>query len=222
MNDTRLKREILSALEWDPEVDPASIGVTVKDGAVTLFGHVASLPQRSAVEHAVLSVRGVGAVANEIEVDLPTHLERSDEDIARMVAAALESNVYVPHEHVRVLVRRAKVVLTGEVDWKYQRDAALGAAASVVGVQQVVNDIVLRPRDRAPDLKQRVERALARSARLDAGTVSVDLVGGRIILRGVARTWAEREEAERLAWAAPGVVAVENELVVRPPAPALV
>jgi osmotically-inducible protein OsmY len=216
-NDSRLRAEILRALEWQPEIDPADIGVTVKDGVVTLFGSVDSLPQRWAVEHAVLRVRGVGAVANEIDVSLPTGHERTDEQIARAAASALDSDVFVPHGRVQVMVRHGKVVLHGEVDWKYQRDAAVAAVRNLPGVRQLVNEIVLKLRECPTDLKGRVEEALARSTEIDAGTVSVDVVGAKVILRGATRTWGEREEAERVAWAAPGVAAVENELVVRVP-----
>jgi osmotically-inducible protein OsmY len=216
MDDTTVKREILSALEWEPEVDPAAIGVTVEDGVVTLFGHV-NLPQRHAVEHAVLRVRGVVAVANEIEVDLPAGIRRSDEHLAQLVAAALESNVYVPHQRVKAMVTDGRIVLTGDVDWKYERDAAIAAVRHLTGVRSVANEIRLVLRAQPEDLKARVEEALARSVEIDARTITVDLVGGRIVLRGGTRTWGEREEAERLAWAAPGVAAVENELVVRTP-----
>jgi osmotically-inducible protein OsmY len=216
-NDSRLRAEILRALEWQPEVDPANIGVTVKDGVVTLFGSVASVPQQWAVEHTVLRVRGVSAVANEIDVTLPAEHERSDEHIARAAAAALESNVFVPRGRVQVMVRHGKVVLCGEVDWKYQRDAAVAAIRNLPGLRQLVNEIALRPRECPPDLKALVWQALVRSSEIDAGTISVDVVGGKVILRGATRTWGEREEAERVAWAAPGVAAVENELVVRIP-----
>jgi osmotically-inducible protein OsmY len=123
----------------------------------------------------------------------------------------------VPHRRVRALVRHGEVVLSGEVDWKFERDAAAAAVQSLSGVKRVVNEITLRPHERPSNLKQRVEQALARSAEIDATAITIDLIGGRIVLRGAARTWAERDEAERLAWAAPGVIAVENELVVQLP-----
>lgn len=216
-NDLTLRADIQKALEWEPIVDPAGIGVAVKDGVVTLLGTVDSLPCRWAVEHAVLRVRGVKAVANELEVRLPSAYERQDEQIARAALAALDADVSVPRGAVRVMVRHGKVVLRGEVDWKYQRDAAVAAVRNLAGVKEIANEILLNVRERPGDLKRRVEEALARSSEIDPGTMTVDLVAGRIVLRGAARTWGEREEAERLAWAAPGVVAVENELVVRLP-----
>lgn len=215
--DSELKQEVLRTLEWQPEVDPAGIGVTVKDGVVTLFGTVDSLARRWAVEHAVLRVRGVTAVANEIDVALAAEHRRSDAEIARSVQAALDADVMVPHRRVKVLVRHGRAVLSGVVDWKYQRDRAVAAVRNLPGIKEVVSEIGLTLRERPADLKRLVEQALARSSEVDPGTITVDVVGAKVVLRGAARTWSEREEAERVAWAAPGVAAVENELVVRVP-----
>jgi osmotically-inducible protein OsmY len=216
-NDLSLRTEILRALEEEPQVEPAGIAVAVKDGVATIFGTVDSVPQRWAVEHTVLRVSGVRAVANELDVRLPREQELPDEELARNVIVALDAEEAVPDGHVRAVARHGKVILSGDVNWKFQRDAAVAAVRNLPGVKQVVNEIVLTPSEHPPDVKTSVEQALARSPHIDTSSILVELVAGKVFLRGAARTWAEREEAERLALQAPGVVAVENELVVRVP-----
>lgn len=217
-DDVKLRDDVLRALDWEPEIEPAGIGVAVKDAVVTLFGHVDGLAPMRVVERTVRRVRGVVAIVDQIEVRLPVESQRTDEDIARAAAMALEWNVSVPHGRVSPMVRDGTVVLSGEVDWQYQRQAAADAVRTLRGVRGVVDEIALVPRERHPDLKARVLQALGRSSEINTSGIAVEVIGSRVIMRGVVGTWAEREEAERLAWGAPGVVAVENELVVRLPA----
>jgi osmotically-inducible protein OsmY len=213
--DVGLRNDVLRALEWEPAIDPAGIGVAVEDRVVTLFGHVDSLARMRAVERAVHRVRGVAAVVDEIEIRLPIESQRSDAEIARAAAMALEWNVWVPHGRVTPMVHDGVVVLSGDVDRQYQREAAVEAVRTLLGVRRVIDEIALVPGEPHVDAKAAVEQALARSSEIDASGITVELAGARIVLRGAVRTWAEREEAERIAWAAPGTAAVENELAIR-------
>ena len=211
-----IQRDVLSELQWDARVQSNEIGVAVKDGIVTLAGWVDSLVKKWAAEQAAVRVRGVRGVANDIEVRLPISAERTDADIAEAVLRALKWDAFIPEDKVTVTVSNGWVTLEGEVEWDYQRQDAEWAVRRVTGVRGVTNLISVKPRISPPDLKEKIEEALVRSAETDAQRITVELQGSKVILSGTVRSLAERKEAERVARSAPGVSSVENRIVVRP------
>jgi osmotically-inducible protein OsmY len=214
MTDKEIQQAVLRELEWEPMVRSTEIGVAVKDGIVTLTGYVDSYSKRYNAERAAKRVAGVKAVVNDLEVHLPTSSERTDEDIARAALRALEDRVTIPHERIKVTVSKGWVTLEGDVEWQYQREAAEMAVRYLTGVQGVINLITIRPRVSPEDVKAKIQEALRRSAELDAQRITVETDGDRVILRGRVRSWAERAEAERAAWRAPGVREVDNQIIV--------
>jgi osmotically-inducible protein OsmY len=215
--DEDIRREVLTELKFDAQVRPSEIGVIVDDQVATLTGWVDSLPKKWAAERAALRVRGVKAVANEIEVRLPVGDQRTDADIATAAVRALEWDTRIPKDAVRVSVSSGWVTLRGEVDWQYQRREAQRVIRNLTGVRGITNLISVRSGDTpAPDyVKDRIVSAFLRSALLNARKITVTTDGGKVTLTGTVRSWVEAAEAERVAWSAPGVTEVDNRILVR-------
>lgn len=214
--DEELQHDVLAELKWEPRLKPNEIGVRVKNGIVTLFGWVDTYAKKWSAEEAALRVKGVKAVANEIEVRLPIDAERTDEQIATAAIEALAWDVNVPSDKIRVRVSHGWVTLEGEVEWQYQKQDAERAVRRLTGVRGVTNLITVKPRVTPTDLKLMIEDALIRNAELDAQKIDVLVTGGKVVLKGTVRSWAEREAAERAAWSAPGVEQVDNQIIVLP------
>ena len=214
--DAEIQADVIAELKWEPRVQAPEIGVSVKDGVVTLTGWVDSYTKRWAAEEAAHRVRGVKAVANDIEVRLSIDAERTDADIAAAAVRALQWDAVLVPEKINVTVSKGWVTLSGTVDWEYKKREAERVVRNLAGVKGVSNLIEVKPKvtPSSQEIKSQVEQALVRSAKTDAEQIQVEVVGSKVILKGKVRAWAEREEAERAAWRTPGVSMVENRITI--------
>jgi osmotically-inducible protein OsmY len=212
--DSDIRRDVEDELRWDPDIDATDIAVAVNNGVVALTGFVRSYPQRTQAERDAKRVAGVVGVANDIEVRLPVIDQRPDPDIVRDAVSALKSELPYSSENIKVIAKDGKLTLEGTVEWNYARARAEKAVKRVRGAKSVTNSITLKPKVAPYEVRRKIEDAFRRSAEIDASRVTVEANGSEVILRGTVKSWAEREEAERVAWAAPGVTNVENRVTV--------
>ncbi|SDR63505.1 Osmotically-inducible protein OsmY, contains BON domain [Rhizobiales bacterium GAS113] len=214
--DIDIKRDVEEELRFNPDLDATDVAVAVKDGVVTLSGFVRSYSQKWEAERTAKRVQGVAGLANDIEVRLPVFNQRPDPEIARDAVAAIQADLPYSSEHIRVVVRDGWTTLEGQVEWNYSRERAEQAVRRVRGTKGVTNLIQLAPRVAPTDIKRKIEESFRRIAELDANRVTVEADGGVVTLKGAVRSWAERREAERVAWQVPGVTRVQNLITISP------
>ncbi|MGB8278122.1 MAG: BON domain-containing protein [Methylovirgula sp.] len=214
MDDKLLRKNILAELEWEPSLGAAGIGVAVEDGIVSLTGHVQTYAEKLKAEQVVKRVRGVRAIAEEIEVR-PVHSHtHADDEIAKRALNMLNWDVMVPAESLQVKVQQGWLTLSGAVDWQYQRTAAEDDVRKLSGVLGVTNLITIKPRAQSDDIKERIEDALKRNALIEARNITIDVRNGNVTLEGKVHGWHEREVLETAVWAAPGVKSVDDRVIV--------
>ena len=212
--DRELQERVLRALEFEPGLNAAKVGVTVHDGVVTLKGVMSTLFEKMQAERATSRLYGVRAVANDIEVRLDHRARRDDTAIAEAAANSVMWNTAVPPRSVKIAVHDGWITLTGEVEWRFQRDAAEHDLHRLFGVKGVTNVIRVKPKARTSVVRKKIEEALLRSAEIDAKHIEVETRNGQVTLRGTVRSLSERREAERAAWSAPGVTKVDDRLAI--------
>jgi osmotically-inducible protein OsmY len=212
--DKQLQQDVMEDLRWDPSIDASKVGVVVAKGVVTLTGSVPSYFQKQNTERIVKRVSGVRAVANDIDVQLPSSTVQTDSTIATAALNALKWSTSVPEENLTVSVSKGWVTLEGKVEWNYQKESAEKAVEELIGVKGVTNHISVSPHIKSREVKSEIKAALHRYAELESRNIDVEASDSAVTLRGQVRSWAERKEAENAAWMAPGVTQVKNEIIV--------
>jgi len=215
--DLELQKDVIEELKWESSIKASDIGVSVTNGVVTLSGHVDSFTKKKAAEKAALRVAGVSAVAEDIVVRIGATDKKSDTEVAQAIITAIRWNNIIDENKIKVKVESGWVTLEGEVEWSFEKNAIEHTVENLIGVRGVSNLITISSKLKTNDIKQKITAAFHRSATLDANNIIVDSVGNTVILRGVVRSYAEKQDALRVAWNAPGVTKVDNKLIVDVP-----
>ena len=216
-SDYQIQEDVMEELKWEPFLKASEIGVAVKNGVVTLSGHVDSYSKKIAAENAAKKVAGVRAVAEEIEVGISPSYRKTDAEIAEAVLDAIKWHDAVQEEKIKIRVEDGNVKLEGEVEWEYQRTMAKTAIINLAGVRSVTNLITVKPKVSPSDIQKKINAAFHRSATIDSSKIDTEVIGSRITLRGTVRSIAEKEDAENAAWFAPGVLSVVNKIEIEVP-----
>ena len=212
--DDQIQQEVIEQLKWEPILNAAEIGVSVKQGVVTLTGIVDAYVKKLAAEQAVKNIAGVKAIAEDIQVGVSALYQRTDAEIAASVLQAIQTHTLVNQNRIRIKVEDGIVSLEGDVDWDYQRKAVSAAINHLPGIRMLNNFLLVKPTTSPVDIKQKIAAAFQRHANLEAELITVDIVDGKAILRGHVRSMAEKEDAAVAAWSAPGISMVDNQLEV--------
>jgi osmotically-inducible protein OsmY len=214
-SDVQIQTDVMDQLKWEPFLKASEIGVSVKDGVVTLSGHVDSYSKKLVAENAAKKIKGVKAIAEDIQIGVSPAYRKTDTDIATAVLNALKWHAAVQEEKVKIKVEDGYVKLEGEVEWEYQRNYAKSAIEHLEGVRSVLNFITVKPKVSPSEIQRKISAAFQRSASLDADKIAAEVIGSKVILRGFVRSYAEKEDAANAAWSAPGITDVENKLVIK-------
>jgi osmotically-inducible protein OsmY len=215
--DFKIQKDVMDEIKWEPFLNASEVGVSVKNGIVTLSGHVDSYAKKLAAERAAKRVSGVKAVAEEIQVGVSPTYRKTDTEIAEAVFNALKWHTAIQEEKIKIKVEDGVVKLEGEVEWEYQRTNAKTAVENLAGVRSVINLVTVKPKITPVDIQNKISSALHRSATVDAGKINVEVIGGKVVLTGNVRSFAEKEDAERAAWSAAGVTSVQSNLEIEIP-----
>ena len=216
-SDNEIQKDIMAQLKWEPFLNASQIGVAVKNGIVTLSGQVDTYSKKTLAERAAKKVWGVKAIAEDIQVGISPSYRKTDAEVAEAVVNGLKWHTMIPEEKIKVSVEDGIVKLEGEVEWEYQRTQARSAIENLTGVRSVTNLISVKPKITSSDIQQKINAAFQRSATIDSGKITAEVLGSRVTLRGKVRSFTEKEDAENAAWFAPGVTSVNSKLEIEVP-----